>query len=94
MDELENVFVIGCRPVEPAPLGVIVIVPVYGLFGVIVKLVEGLFTLPDDGPEREKVVAGTVILIFAFNEVETFPAKSLAQAYRVRIPSARNVYVV
>ena len=42
-----NVLVIAERPV-----GVIVIVPVYRLLGVMVKLVEAVFTLPDTGPER------------------------------------------
>lgn len=47
MDPFENVLMIGERPV-----GVIVMVPVYGLFGVMVKLVEEVLMLPDVGPVR------------------------------------------
>ena len=59
MEEEENVLTIGERPVLPVPVGVIVMVPVYVLFGVMMKLVEAVLMLPDDGPVRVKVVAVT-----------------------------------
>jgi hypothetical protein len=46
--EFEKVNIVGERP-KP-PVGVKVIVPVYGPFGVTVKLVDALPTLPLDGP--------------------------------------------
>ena len=50
--EFEKVNGIAERPVEPAPLGVMVIVPVYGLFGVTVKVPDAAFTLPEAGPVK------------------------------------------
>ena len=40
-----------------SPVGVIVIVPLYRLFGVIVKRDDEIFTVPNDGPVRVYVVA-------------------------------------
>ena len=65
-----NVLVIAERPDEPVPVGVIVIVPVYTSFGVIVKFVEALFTLPLVGPVKVKVVAEGAIGVTAFEAVE------------------------
>ena len=48
--EALKVRTVGTRPVLPVPLGVMVIVQVYGLFGVKVKLVEATLTLPEVGP--------------------------------------------
>ena len=81
------------RPVLPTPVGVIVIVPVYILSGVMVKLVEAVLVFPDEGPARVKVVANRVIVTISDTEVDTFPAASFAQAYRVFEPSVENVYV-
>ena len=66
----------------------------YELFGVTVKFVDALFTLPDVGPVKVKVVALRVIVTGAFIDVETFPAASFAQAYSVFDPWVANVYVV
>ena len=55
VDELENVNTVGVE--SPPPEGVIVIVPVYVPFGVTVKLVDAVFTVPDVGPVRVKDVA-------------------------------------
>ena len=53
-------------PILPVPVGVIVMVPVYGLLGVTVKLDDVLFTLPVDGPVNEKLVAsGAEITVVA-----------------------------
>ena len=52
-----NVRTTGDNPTLPAPVGVIVIVPVYALFGVTVKAPDGEFILPDDGPVNVYVVA-------------------------------------
>ena len=76
----------GDRPLLPVPDGVIVIVPVYELFGVTVKFVEALFTLPEVGPVNVNVVALIVTVTGALIDVDTFPAASLAQAYRVFDP--------
>ena len=64
----------------------IVIVPVYELFGVTVKFVEALFTLPDVGPVNVNDVALSVTVTGALIDVETLPAASFAQAYRVFDP--------
>ena len=50
--ELEKVRVMAESPVLPAPLGIMVIVPVYEALGVTVKLVEAVPTLPLDGPVK------------------------------------------
>ena len=50
--ELEKVRVIADIPELPAPVGVMVIVPVYEELGVMVKLVDALPTLPLDGPVK------------------------------------------
>ncbi len=82
------------NPDEPVPDGVIVTVPVYVLFGVIVKLVEAVFVLPEVGPVKVKVVAEVVTVTLSFNEVDILPAASLAQAYRVLEPEDEKVYEV
>ena len=87
-------MVIADSPDEPVPVGVIVTVPVYVLFGVIVKLVEALFALPLVGPVKVKVVAPNVTVTLALAEVDILPAASLAQAYRVFEPDDENVYEV
>ena len=67
-----------------SPVGVIVIVPLYRLFGVIVKRDDEIFTVPNDGPVRVYVVAvasgGIVIDVDDGTGFDTFPAASRAQA--------------
>ena len=58
------------------------------------KIPERLLTLPVDGPVKVKAVAtGKEITTLALSELETFPAASLAQAYRVFDPCEVNVNV-
>jgi hypothetical protein len=89
-----NVSTVGVRPVLPAPVGVIVIVPVYGLLGVIVKLVVALFTLPVDGPVNVNAVAIKLIDTVALETLEILPTRSFVHRYRVLDPEPLKVNVV
>ncbi len=57
VDEEEKVSTVAERLPAPEPVGVRVMVPVYGPFGVTVKFVEAAPALPLDGPVNVKVVA-------------------------------------
>lgn len=69
----------------PTPLGVMVIVPLYVLFGVTVKLVLAERTLPDDGPVNVKLLAGT-------NGVTELLAEDSAEFPTTLVALTVNVY--
>ncbi len=78
-------MVIADSPDEPVPVGVIVTVPVYVLFGVMVKLVEALFALPLVGPVKVKVVANGTAGVTALeaDEALEFPTEFVATTVNV-----------
>ena len=85
VDEFENVLVTAESPVEPVPVGVMVMVPVYELFGVMVKLVEALLALPDDGPVKVKVVAVDAAGTTALEAIEATDVPAVFVAFTVKV---------
>jgi hypothetical protein len=79
--ELEKVRTIGERPVLPAPEGVRVIVPVYGLFGVTEKLVDVAATFPDEGPLKVYAVAVQAFVVNVASDEVPVPTEFTANAW-------------
>jgi hypothetical protein len=74
-----------------------VIVPVYGLFGVMVKFDEALFTLPDTGPENAYVLALGRLGVTAVDAADglELPAELVATTVKVyAVPLVRPVTVI
>ena len=68
--ELLNVKMVGDKPAEPVPDGVMVIVPLIATSGVTVKLVDAELTLPDPGPLKDAVKYGLTEYVTALNQPE------------------------